>query len=548
MDENRRDDLIPEEELPETETPEIEIPETGLPESEPEAEPETEPEADAETDKPAGESRNAILERIAAAGGEKPKKTARKSSRRGMYTAAVSAVVIVIVIIFNLIVGQLPSNLTEIDITGYRLYNVSTVSRNFLKELKDDVEIVVIAQEGTVDERIMKFIHNYAAESPHVKLTEIDPVTHPSALETYGAEDNEVVVINTSTGKQTTVQIQGFDGADSAMILYDYQTYYTSHSLQATRLDADSQLTSAINIVTGTGAGKVYTVTNHGESALAGSIGERLKKLNLEQEDLDLLLTGSIPDDCSVLVINNPQSDMTAEELTVISAWLRDGGDVVLLLDSAELENFNALLLKYGLQMQSGVVGDESKFYQTYAQYYGYFCIAPGISTVSPVTSSISSNALLLYPRGMLEVTPERRGSSLSTFLTTSDKGLLMVDEDNVIRDQTYILGAVASEDFDTDGDGTTDNTSHLTVISAVNLIDDTITSTMTSISNLDIFMNAMTGNIEGVSSITVPSKSLKLTYNTLQNVTAFGVLFIGVIPLALIVGGLVNWTRRRKK
>ena len=542
MEENRKDDLIPEEELPETETPKTETPEAETPEV-------GLPEADDPADETiADETRSAILERIADANGEKTRKPARKSSRRGMYTAAVSAVVIVIVIIFNLIVGQLPSNLTEIDITGYRLYNVSTVSRNFLRELKDDIEIVVIAQEGAVDERIMKFIHNYAAESPHIKLTEIDPVTHPSALETYGAEDNEVVVINKATDKQTTVQIQGFDGADSAMILYDYQTYYTTHSLQATRLDADSQLTSAINIVTGTGSGKICTVTNHGESALSGAIGERLKKLNLEQEELDLLLTGAIPEDCSVLVINNPRSDMTAEELSVVSSYLRDGGDVLLLLDDPSLENFNALLLKYGLQMQNGMVGDESKFYQTYAQYYGYYCIAPGISTVSPVTSSISSNALLLYPRGMVEVTPERRGSSLDIFLTTSEKGFLMVDEDNIIRDQTYILGAAASEAFDTNSDGTTDYTSHLTVISAANMIDENLTSTMTSISNLDIFMNALTGNIEGVSTITVPSKSLKLTYNTLQNVTIFGVLFIGVIPLVLIIGGLVNWTRRRKK
>jgi hypothetical protein len=106
--------------------------------------------------------------------------------------------------------------------------------------------------------------------------------------------------------------------------------------------------------------------------------------------------------------------------------------------------------------MQNGTVGDEAKFYQTYAQYYGYYCIAPGLSTVSPVTSAVSANALLLYPRGMLEVTPERRGSTLDAFMTTSEKGFLFVDENNVTRTRLYPRRR-RLRDFDTNSDGTAD-------------------------------------------------------------------------------------------
>ncbi len=293
--------------IPETEFPEEKTLETELP---------AEESAETPEEEPAAESRNTILRRIADASGAEGKKPAKKSSRRGMYTAAISAVVIVLVIVFNLIVGQLPSNLTELDITGYRLYNVSSVSKSFLREFEGRHRDRHHCPGRAVDERITKFISNYAAQSPHIKVTEVDPVTHPSALETYDTEDNHVVVINRTTGKQTSVQIQGFEGADSAMILYDYQSYYYSGTLTATRLDADGQLTSAINIVTGSNAGKLYTLTNHSEKALSAAIGERLQKLNLEQEELDLLLAGSIPSDCDVLVINNPQSDMTEEELT----------------------------------------------------------------------------------------------------------------------------------------------------------------------------------------------------------------------------------------
>ena len=41
----------------------------------------------------------------------------RRSLRQGGYLAAVTAAVIALVVLVNLIVGQLPSNLTELDLT-----------------------------------------------------------------------------------------------------------------------------------------------------------------------------------------------------------------------------------------------------------------------------------------------------------------------------------------------------------------------------------------------------------------------------------------------
>ena len=87
----------------------------------------------------------------------------RRSWKRGGYLAGMTALAVVLVILINLIAGQLPSHLKEFDLTGNDLYEISDTSTVYLSALSDDVEIVVLAQDDSVDQRINKFLYLYAA-------------------------------------------------------------------------------------------------------------------------------------------------------------------------------------------------------------------------------------------------------------------------------------------------------------------------------------------------------------------------------------------------
>ena len=80
------------------------------------------------------------------------------------------------------------------------------------------MEVVVLAEESSVDERISKFLDNYAALSGRITVTEVDPVAHPSAAESYNAAVNSLVVRCEETGKAKAIS---FDD----IIVYD-QMYY----------------------------------------------------------------------------------------------------------------------------------------------------------------------------------------------------------------------------------------------------------------------------------------------------------------------------------
>lgn len=476
--------------------------------------------------------------------GESKAKAVRKTtaaSKRGIYTAAISALVIAIVIVFNLVVGGLPAGTLEYDISGNKTYTVSEQSVNYLKTLDKDISIVVLAQESVIDEQLLRFINNYAKLSSHITLKIIDPVLNPTALETYGAKENNVVVSCTATNKTKILNLAGMSGYQDGLILYDPTYYQYYNQLHAVSLDAEGLLTSAVSNVTSATLNKIYMLSGHSEAELGTNATAYLSKANVETASLNLLTDGSIPDDCNLIMIDNPQKDLNDDELNMLSSYLRNGGKVLLFLDNPALTNFNALLAIYGLQMQDGYVADNERYYKAYAEQYGYFCIYPVLSTGSDVTANITADANIIGARGMLQVTPQRTNAVVTPFMTTSQSGVLVVDENNSIEGQ-YILGATVTETFTDNPDVET----RLTVISAVDLLSDF--STSENYSNMDIFLNAVNSNFSEVTSFVIPSKSLELEPTSLGQGALWGSVLVGIIPFILLGGGIVYWTKRRNR
>ena len=203
-----------------------------------------------------------------------------------------------------------------------------------------------------------------------------------------------------------------------------------------------------------------------------------------------------------------------------------------------EYANWNALLAEYGLKMEYGVVMDGQR---NYAQMSGdgLFAIDPVLSSESSITSNFkdTAQALLMYAGAMTEVEPARDTITVTPFMTTSTEGYLYVSEDVELVQDQYILGAVAEE-----GDG------RLIVISSEYLVDENLVTAYSNMANLTIFMQAATDTFEDVSDITIAAKSLDMAYNMVGNAGMWGLLYVIVIPLGVLVGGFLYWFKRRKQ
>lgn len=466
-------------------------------------------------------------------------KAPKKSTRRTTVAAATIAVAVAIVVFLNLIVSELPSSVLEFDISSKKLYTVSDTAKEYIEGLDTDVELILVAESGTVDERISKFVYNYAALSDHITVSEVDPVKTPSVLTTYDTSADNLVVYCPESGKTQSIP---FEGESDCII--QYALNYSTYSYAESAFDADGQITSAIDYVTGEASNTIYLLSGHGESSLPTNFSDLIDKSNIaiSSDTVDLLLDGGVPEDCDLLVCYAPTSDLSADEVTMLSEYMQSGGDFYLVIDEHTLSNFNSLLYEYGMEMQAGYIGDTSRYYQQYYNYYGYFCIAPVISSYSDITSSISTNAITLSAHGLVLTSPERDSVTLESFLGTSSSGFLYYDDGSYTEGISFTLGAVATEELD---DG---SESRFTVITSANLLNDDITGSFSSMANLTIGLNALTANLSNISSISIPAKSLSVTHNSISGYQIWGILFIGLIPVGLIVFGLIVWLRRRKR
>lgn len=497
------------------------------------------------------------------------KKLRTNKGKNGLMSTGMIALVVAIVVVLNLAVSMLPSGIRQFDISTTKIYELSDTTQDYLAKLDKDVTITVVAADANIDYRLSHFLDLYTALSDHVTQKKVDPVAYPSALTEYDCEENSVVVQCADTDQSYVIPF------DDILVPDSYYQYYYNETVY-NEFDGDGQLTSAIDSVVSNASHKVYRVTNHSEADLGTEISALLTKNHFNVNELSLLLDGGIPDDCEVLILNQPTKDLAKDELKMVQSYLKKGGQVSLILPSESFDhpNLDTLMKTYGLKLAGGYAGDTQRYYTSAQSYLTFF---PELNTDSEAITGLTSDSLALVNQAlaMQQVDPKRDTIEVDAFLTTSESGLKVVSEDDYKEGQ-YVVGATASEvvgqkedtDTDTDTSGDTssaadssdadaadsetkesnDIVSRLTVCTANSLIDDEICGQFgDSICNLTVYMNTLTAAFDDTSTISIPSKSLQTATNTVTSAGAWSMLYLAILPLAALIIGFVVWYRRRK-
>lgn len=446
-------------------------------------------------------------------------------SRYGSYSTLLIAFVIGIVLVANIFAGQLPDKWKNIDVSEQHLYEITEQSRKLLRSLDKKVELHILADKSATDERIKTFVEKYAGLSSKVSVEWIDPVAHPTALKEYEAEENTIVV--TCPDMEKTTQIAFTD-----MITYDEMSYYYYGTYQENAFDAEGQLTSAVNYVVNETSSKIYTTAGHGEGTLSSTLEDLMDKSGFTVEELNTLMTVKMPEDCDLLLLNGPTKDLSKEEKEMISKWMQDGNDVVLVLGDTENEtpNLDALLKEYGMRMAEGYIADTKRCYQNQPFY-----IFPELTLSDKLATGMESQmVMVINARGMTEADPARETISLNSFMKTSDGGYAVTSKKQT--EGTYILGAIATE-----GEG------QFAVITAATMIDENLTGSLTTLENNTLFMNVLTNNFDEFSNVAIEPKSLQVEYNTIQHAGVSSLVAVFGIPILFLLYGFVKWLKRRK-
>ncbi|MCC8066770.1 MAG: Gldg family protein [Clostridiales bacterium] len=528
----------------------------------------------------------------------KPKKNLRQL-KHGSYSIALTVIVVAAVVIINLIAGQLPSQYTQIDLSGQQLTVLSDTTKDMVADLTEDITIYYVLEDSNRDSNVSRLLERYADLSSHTTLVEKDPVLYPQFTSQYTDEtlsDNSVILVC---------------GDDSRVISYDdmyeYEFDYTYYSYTTSGFDAEGQITSAIAALTTEDLPKLYTLTGHGELELTDTLTSSIEKENIEIEELNLVTSDAVPDDADCLLICSPTSDLSDAEAQKIINYLRCGGSAIIITDylTTELTNLEAVLDYYGTELVEGVVIEGNSNYYVQLPYY----LVPDINStdVSEDLSGGSAYVLLAAAQGIESAEDARDTLTISSVLTTSDDAYSKIDVENMstyekedgdidgpldlgvlitetveLTDELLEETASVDEEADLESwlDGLVEETEEETeeaeseteeesgeaeseteeeetdtaetrvaVFTSSALVDDSANS-MVSGGNYQLFVNTLSWACNQESSVSVPSKSTTLDYLTLTSASSsfWSIVTIAIIPGVILIMGLGIWLSRRKR
>ena len=228
----------------------------------------------------------------------------------------------------------------------------------------------------------------------------------------------------------------------------DEYSYYYYGTESYTEFDGEGQLTSAVNYVTNDVERTVYQTTGHGEGTLSATVTDLMEKNSYTLAEINLLMTTSIPEDCDLLLMYAPVSDLSEDEAQMLTDYLGDGGKLMVLLgdtSSADLPNLAGILKTYGIQAADGYIADPARCYQNNPYY-----IFPELSVYGDMADGIMSQmVLLINTHGMTLTDPERDTIAVTSFMSSSDQSYAVTEDAQ--QQGSYVLGASATETISTD-------------------------------------------------------------------------------------------------
>jgi len=489
-------------------------------------------------------------------------KLSKKTLKIGTFTLITTAIVLAVVIAVNLFASELPASIRTIDTTKEKIYTIGDETRSVLAGVKDEVDIFMILEAGndsTVTETAAGLIEQYAAENSNITFKTIDPAVYPNFTKNYTEDTltNGSVIVASGTRNRVIPGDEWYmyETEQGRITSAQYQQYQQLYSMYGQSFEAtevfmgETALTSAISYVTSEVSSKIYMLTGHGEQSIQSSFASYISDANIETEELNLLTgDGTIPEDCTMIMINYPSADLTDKEVETLSSFYTNGGQIFLVTyvgyyNKEAQPNVASLAAAGGMESVDGMVfeGDPSGY-----QAYQYNLI-PSLSESCPV-SLWNDSALtycLTYAHGI--VAKEGTGSTFCPLLKTTDSSYLKIDINNVTT--------LEREDGDVDGPfniaacttlDTGDAEAKFIWFSTPAFFD----SNADFGGNSSLFKAILRWTCEGEVSASVDpkvisSESLTLTESE-QN--TWKTILVAIIPIAVLACGVAVWISRRRK
>lgn len=481
-----------------------------------------------------------------------------RKAKHGTVAMAITALVIVMVIVLNIIIGLLVNRFPdlELDLTSNNSFALQDDTIDYVSHLNNDVTVYILMEkdkfegQGTYFVQAQKMLNKMASKSDgKMKIKDVDLTSNPSFTSNYPNVDwqsssaNNIVLVESGKQYKVLTLTDCFE--------YDEQTYnyYGTYSFTGTKIE-QAVVTAILNVTTDD---KVVVDMIKGNNEQDYSSLKSLLENNAYQVNEVSLATGDFDKDAKVAIMYAPSVDLDEKIVEKLSTWLSNDGKYgrsliyVPTADMGEMPNLDDFLKEWGMSIDRGYVfeTDETALVNANSPYaftvsYGDYYKDNLKNSKIPVVVSESH---------AVNITDENTAHAL--LKTTNKAGVLPIDADKSWDYKDAITGNgenVAAEGVMTNEDK---KSSRVVVFGSYVMFSDTIMQ-YNSFNNSAYFMNVINtiADKEDVG-ITIESKSIDNTELGITDVATQNtmlVVFVIVIPIAILVAGFVFWLRRRNR
>lgn len=508
------------------------------------------------------------------------KKFNKKALKKGSFALVISAVALAIVIVLNILVAQLPDSVLHPDTTKTGLMSIGSETKDILSRLDTDIVIThyvdgskTSTTETSNTNYISGILQRYAEASSHITVKTVDIVETNVQDKTVSQNMITVKSLNDdgSERRSKTVtadeifmcEISGYEGQYMSLSEYNqmaqYYSYYGQTLPAATNyFFAENAVTGAIDYVMQETLPVVYELSGHGETSLGEDegFGKLCKDENVELKELALQGGESVavPEDARAVLINAPQTDISADEADALKTYVKGGGNVILTTyvetyGEEKTPNLAGFCKFMGLRaIEEQILEDEDSHYYNYVNW-----ILAGI-TGNGITSALDNTNYYFYmvmSHAITTADTEGAESSVETYslLETSDKSFVYKDEngdgqpdtDDAVRSK-YSLAYQSVLKDDTGA-----SKGELIWFASPAVFDANYAS---GTGNSYLFNAILTKTCEKNDRISLIGKEMSQSYLTVtpvQQRTFIAVCCIA-IPVCTIIVGIAVWASRRRK
>jgi hypothetical protein len=312
---------------------------------------------------------------------------------------------------------------------------------------------------------------------------------------------------------------------------------------------SENELTTGLIKLVEGGQRVVVFAVGHGENDPTdpdprSGLSQAAKALEAENYRIERMadLRGGIPDEVTLLVVANPQTDFTESEIAAVAGYLERGGGGMFLVEAGSAPRLAALLREFGIEQGNDLVVDERNrlfFADSFAPQVAFF-----------------NDPILPLAQSILPIEPTRPGVKVAPFAFTgtdtwADKDRLVVEgvlptfKEGVDLPGPVPVAAIARLT------GPDDATSGSVVVVgdgefATNLYVGTL-------GNRDLFLNVahLAGKAEALIATRreiLPGGTFSRLYLTAPQARTLFWVSVVILPVAmLLLGGAIGWRRRAR-